>query len=66
MWEKRVEPNSGTAHVAKCFPMSGSKAVHMCSTTLHDPILPHVQYHQEYALACLATCAVPPNMHDLT
>ena len=20
MWEKRVEPNSGTAHVAKCFP----------------------------------------------
>ena len=39
---------------------------HMCSTTLHDPILPHVQYHREYALACLATCAVPPNMHDLT
>ena len=21
MWEKRVEPNSGTAHVAKCFPL---------------------------------------------
>ena len=21
MWEKRVEPNSGTAHVAKCFPV---------------------------------------------
>ena len=20
MWEKRIEPNSGTAHVAKCFP----------------------------------------------
>ena len=22
MWEKRVEPNSSTAHVAKCFPVS--------------------------------------------
>ena len=42
----------------------GSKAVHMCSSSLHDPILPHVQFQQEYALACLATCAVPTNMYD--
>ena len=37
---------------------------HMCSSSLHDPIFPHVQFQQEYALACLATCAVPANMHD--
>ena len=36
----------------------------MHSSTLHDPIFPHVQFHREYALACLATCAVPSNMHD--
>ena len=36
----------------------------MYSSTLHDPIFPHVQFHREYALACLATCAVPTNMHD--
>ena len=36
----------------------------MCSSSLHDPIFPHVQFHREYALACLATCAVPTNMHD--
>ena len=35
---------------------------HMCSSTLNDPILPHVHFLREYALACLATCAVPPNM----
>ena len=37
---------------------------HMYSSTLHDPILPHVQFHWEYALGCLATCTVPANMHD--
>ena len=37
---------------------------HMCSSSLHDPIFPHVQFQQEYALACPATCAVPANMHD--
>ena len=37
---------------------------HMCSSTLHDPIFPHVHFQQEYALACLATCAVPTNMYD--
>ena len=36
----------------------------MCSSTLHDPIFPHVQFQQKYALACLATCAFPTNMHD--
>ena len=45
--------NSGESHFS-----------HMCSSTLHDHIFPHVQFHREYALACLATCAVPTNMHD--
>lgn len=34
----------------------------MCSPSLYDPILPHVQSYQEYALACLGSCAVHLNM----
>ena len=37
---------------------------HMYSSTLHDPIFPHVQFHWEYALGCIATCTVPATMHD--
>ena len=43
---------------------SESHYSHMCSSTLHDPIFPHVQFHWEYALGCIATCTVPATMHD--
>ena len=34
----------------------------MYSPSLLDSILPHVQTFQEYALACLGSCTVHPNM----
>ena len=36
MWEKRVEPNSGTAHVAKCFPILYSRSSRQISKVLNE------------------------------
>ncbi len=41
-----------------------SQYSHMCISLLHDPILPYVHTLREYALACLATCAVHNKILD--
>ena len=34
MWQKRVEPKSGTAHVGKCFPRKTSMKIKCVSRVL--------------------------------
>ena len=57
-----ISLKTGLIEGAKDMDESESHYSHTYSSTLHEPILPHVQFHREYALACLVTCTVPPNM----